>query len=64
MIRESRIDRVLNRLQAHFGSHVIIRPPASAAELAQLEALVGPMPRELMIFLITCNGLRVEVQDS
>ena len=22
------------------------------------------MPRELMIFLITCNGLRVEVQDT
>lgn len=64
MIRECMIDRALNRLQAHFGSHVVIRPPAAAAELARLESIVGPLPRDLTIFLITCNGLRVEVDDK
>jgi hypothetical protein len=61
MIRECKIDRSLNRLQEHFGKHVVIRPPASAADLRELESLLGPLPRELTIFLATCNGLRVEV---
>jgi len=61
MIRECKIDRALNRLSEHFGKHVVIRPPASAAELGELESLLGPLPRELTIFLATCNGLRVEL---
>jgi hypothetical protein len=64
MIRESVIDSALNRLQAHFGKRMIARPPASAAELARLESTVGPLPRDLTIFLSTCNGLRVNLQSG
>jgi hypothetical protein len=59
MLRESQVDPALNRLSAHFGSHLVIRPPASASELAELEHIVGALPRELTIYLSTCNGLRV-----
>ncbi len=61
MIHESVIDSCLNRLSAHFGPLVMIRPPATAADLADLERTVGPLPRDLTIFLSTCNGLRVGV---
>lgn len=61
MIHESPIDHAMNRLSAHFGGRVVVRPPASAAELAGLEAMVGPLPRDLTLFLSTCNGLRVDV---
>ena len=60
MIRETHVDRILNRLSSHFGDRLVVRPPASAAELAGLEAMVGPLPRELTILLLTCDGLRVE----
>lgn len=63
MIRESVIDSTLNRLSAALGKHVIIRPPATAEEIAALERLVGPIPRELSIFLLTCNGLRIAVDE-
>lgn len=62
MIRETVIDRALNRLSSHFGSRLVVRPPASAGELAALEAIVGPLPRELVIFLSTCNGLRINTE--
>lgn len=58
MIRESLVDTSLNRLSSVFGSRLIVRPPATAEETAQLEQLVGPLPREFAIFLLTCNGLR------
>lgn len=60
MIHETTIDASLNRLIAHFGSQVVFRPPAPAAQLAELAALVGPLPRDLRIFLATCNGLRID----
>lgn len=59
MIRESRVDANLNRLSMAFGIGLIIRPPASAEDVAKLEQLVGPLPREYAIFLVTCNGLRI-----
>ncbi len=59
MFRESLIDSALNRLSAHFGSHLVVHPPASADVLARLEHLVGPIPREYSIFLSTCDGLRI-----
>jgi hypothetical protein len=59
MILPSTIDREINRLQGYFGAKVVARPPASAAELAELEAAAGVLPRELKILLATCNGLRV-----
>ena len=62
MIRETQVDKTLNRLSSHFGERLVVRPPASAAELAGLEAMVGPLPRELTILLSTCNGLRVEAE--
>ncbi|RIK65173.1 MAG: hypothetical protein DCC65_12645 [Planctomycetota bacterium] len=61
MIHECVIDSALNRLSAHFDKRVVVRPPASAADLAQLEAVVGPLPRDLTIYLSTCNGLRVHL---
>lgn len=61
MIRETVNDIALNRLLIHFGSRVHVRPPASTAELAHLESELGPLPRDLVIFLTTCNGLRVEL---
>lgn len=61
MIQESLIDHAINRLSAHFGGRVVIRPPATAADLADLESLVGPLPRDLTLFLSTCNGLRVNI---
>ncbi len=59
MIRESRVDSNLNRLSTALGTGLVIRPPASAEDVAELEHLVGPLPREYAIFLVTCNGLRV-----
>jgi hypothetical protein len=59
MIRESVIDASLNRLSSAFGRRLLVRPPATAEETAKLEHLVGPLPREFVIFLLTCNGLRI-----
>lgn len=59
MIHESTIDHSLNRLSEYFDSRVRIRPPATAAALADLERIVGTLPRDLTIFLSTCDGLRV-----
>jgi hypothetical protein len=62
MIRETIIDHALNRLSAHFGHHLLARPPASAAELGQLEHIVGPLPRDLTVFFSASNGLRVDAK--
>jgi len=59
MIQESVVDRCVNRLSSHFGSRLYVRPPATAAELAELERAVGYLPRDLVIFFVTCNGLRI-----
>ncbi len=59
MFRESLVDTALNRLSRHFGSLLVVRPPASAGQVAELERIVGPLPREFEIFLLTCNGLRI-----
>lgn len=56
MIRETTIDSSLNRLMRHFARRLILRPPASAATLARLEAHVGLLPRDLVFFLSTCDG--------
>jgi hypothetical protein len=64
VIRETVIDKALNRLSAHFGARVVARPPVAAAELAELERLAGRLPRDLTLFLSTCNGLRVEVAGA
>ncbi|MHC5112325.1 MAG: SMI1/KNR4 family protein [Planctomycetota bacterium] len=64
MIRQSLVDVALNRLLEHFGSSMIVRPPATAEELAALEYIVGPLPRELTIFLSTCNGLRIDTAHA
>lgn len=61
MIRESMVDSTLNRLSVAFGSRLVIRPPASAEDVATLEQLAGPLPREFAVFLLTCNGLRVQI---
>jgi len=61
MIRESVVDSTLNRLSTAFGTRLIIRPPANAEDVAALEHLVGPLPRDFAIFLLTCNGLRIHV---
>ena len=42
MFRESMVDGALNELSAHFGSQLVVHPPATARELAQIERLVGP----------------------
>lgn len=64
MIQETVVDRALNRLMAHFGSRVVLRPPASAADLRDLEAQAGPLPRDYSLFLMTCNGLRLNLVES
>jgi hypothetical protein len=61
MIRESVIDPTLDRLSTAFGNRLVVRPPACAEDIATLEHLVDPLPREFSIFLLTCNGLRVHV---
>ena len=63
MIRETHIDKNMNRLLNHFGARVVGRPPATAANLAALEAVVGPLPRDLTLFLATSDGLRVELTE-
>jgi len=62
MIHQSVIDPSMNRLSAHFGARVVVRPPATAADLADLEAAVGTLPRDLVIFFVTCNGLRIAAE--
>lgn len=64
MIHECLIDSSLNRLSAQFDRLVVVRPPATAAELAELEGMVGTLPRDLTIFLSTCNGLRVDLSAT
>ncbi len=64
MFQESVVDSSLNRLAGHFGSRVVVRPPATAAELAELETIVAPLPRDVIIFLSTCDGLRMEIDGA
>ncbi|GMU81883.1 MAG: hypothetical protein AMXMBFR47_17540 [Planctomycetota bacterium] len=64
MIHETVIDRAINRLLAHFGPRVVLRPPASAADLGTLEARAGSLPRDYGLYLMTCNGLRVSVAQE
>lgn len=61
MIRENVVDMVFNRLQDRLGGALVVRPPATAEDLMQLEQLVGPLPRELALYLLTCNGCRINV---
>ncbi len=61
MIRETHIDHNLNRLLEYFGPRIVGRPPTSAADLAAVEALTGPLPRDLTLFLSACDGLRLEL---
>lgn len=63
MIQETIVDRALNRLMAHFGSRVVLRPPASAADLSELASHAGPLPRDYSLFLMTCNGLRLNLVE-
>lgn len=62
MIHECQVDRSINLLLGHFQSQLLLRPPASAAEIAELEAAAGHLPRCLTIFLSTCNGLRLPLR--
>jgi hypothetical protein len=64
MFRESLVDSSLNRLSSHFGSRLVVHPPATADVLAELEHLAGLVPREFVIFLSACNGLRVHADGS
>jgi hypothetical protein len=64
MIHETVIDESLNRLLAHFKARVVVRPPASAAELAELEEMAGPLPRDMTIFYATCNGIRIQLESK
>lgn len=64
MIRESVVDKCLNRLSERYPHEVVVNPPASAMLLSQLEDAVGPLPRELTIFLSTCDGLSVRCRDA
>ena len=64
MIQETVIDESLNHLLAHFKGRVVVQPPATAADLAELEELAGPLPRDMTIFYATCNGIRVHLADS
>ncbi len=61
MIQETVVDRAMNRLMAHFGPRLVLRPPATAADLGRLEAVVGPLPRDYSLLLMTTNGLRVQL---
>lgn len=61
MIRECHIDCDLNSLQAHFAGRVVFQPPAPAADLATLEERLGPLPRGVVHFLVTTNGLRLQL---
>ncbi|MBI5862996.1 MAG: SMI1/KNR4 family protein [Planctomycetes bacterium] len=61
MIQETVVDKAMNRLMAHFGSRLMLRPPATAAELGRLEAAFGPLPRDYGLLLMTSNGLRVQL---
>lgn len=64
MIHESVLDKSMNRLLATFGRSAVVRPPATMAEVAELEAVVGSLPRDLVFFLTTCNGLRLEGKSA
>lgn len=63
MKREFVMDKTMNRLIDHFGSCLVTRPPASKTEIAELEVLVGQLPRDFRYRLSTCDGLRVVVDD-
>lgn len=63
MIRETHVDHNLNRLLEHFGPRIVGRPPATATDLAAVEALAGPLPRDLTLFLSACDGLRLELDS-
>ncbi|MEP0846936.1 MAG: SMI1/KNR4 family protein [Phycisphaerae bacterium] len=64
MIHESHIDQSINELMAKFGPRLRVRPPASAAELAELESVALHVPRALIIFLSTCNGFRLATDGA
>lgn len=63
MIRETTIDSSLNRLMRHFGHRLVVRPPARASVLAHIEQAAGPLPRDLVIFLSTCDGLHLDIGE-
>lgn len=64
MIREYSVDSVLNRLSRTFGPRLIVRPPAVGQEIGSLEHLVGALPRDFLFFLLTCDGLRIELDAA
>lgn len=64
MIHETMIDQAMNRLMDSFGATLVLHPPASCGDLARLEARVGPLPRDLILFLATCDGLRLRRQGD
>lgn len=64
MFRESLVDSALNRLSFHFGPRLLVHPPATTDVLAELERLVEFVPRDFVIFLSTCNGLRIHADGS
>lgn len=63
MVERIRIDESFNRLESHFGPRFVIKPPADAEALFDLEEQTGNLPRSYKVFLLTCNGLRLRVDD-
>ncbi|MCG3125700.1 MAG: hypothetical protein CHACPFDD_00525 [Phycisphaerae bacterium] len=64
MIRETTIDSSLNRLMRHFGHRIVARPPARPSVLAGIEQVTGALPRDLVIFLSTCDGFHLDVPET
>lgn len=64
MIEPSPIDEALNRLSHHFEARLIVRPPADTDSICRLESHVGRLPRSYALFLLTCNGLRVRLEET
>lgn len=59
MFKHDLVDTALTRLTHYFGNALIMQPPASATSLAQLERIDGALPQEFIVFLCTCDGLRI-----
>ena len=56
------IDESVARLRSHFGRKLLVFPPFTTETLHRIVELVGRVPDDLMVFLRSHNGLRIDIE--
>jgi hypothetical protein len=64
MIRPAEYEAWRNKLGAHFGQLLEVRPPVPKAEIGELVRLTGPLPPDLAVFFDLCDGVNVHVEGA